>query len=191
MVLAAIAIGGALGWRALAQDAPRPDAGAPTLPRSEPAKPDPVPPAPPKDAMPTPEVEDTPVAPAMGNVTTRSSEPLKRPRYGAAILQAVDKVTAQTLRFEAKVGQPVRFKGLVITVNACETTAADEEAVDSVAHLNVLSQPEGLTSAPARDAFKGWMFAQSPGAHPFAHPVYDLWLIACKAEAPSQDAPKA
>ena len=111
-------------------------------------------------------------------------EPLKRPRYGSAILQAVDKVTAETLRFEARVGQPVRFKGLVVTVNTCETTASDEDAPDSIVHMSVLSQPEGMTSATARDAFHGWMFANAPAVHPFQHPVYDLWLIACKTSAP-------
>ncbi len=114
----------------------------------------------------------------------RPADPLKRPRYGGAILQAVDKVTAETLRFEARVGQPVRFKGLVVTVNTCETTAPDEDAPDSIAHLSVLSQPEGVTTAAARDAYHGWMYANAAAVHPFQHPVYDLWLIACKASPP-------
>jgi hypothetical protein len=114
----------------------------------------------------------------------KAPDPQKRPRYGAAILQAVDKVTAETLRFEAKVGQPVRFKGLVVTVNTCETTAQDEDAPDSIAHLSVLTQPEGVTTAAARDAYRGWMYANSAAVHPFQHPVYDLWLIACKASPP-------
>ncbi len=134
--------------------------------------------------------EDTTAAqaPADGTAaltnTTAAPEPLKRPRYGAAILQAVDKVTAETLRFEAQVGHPVRFKGLVVTVNTCETTAMDEDAPDSIAHLSVLSQPEGVTTATARDAYRGWMFANAPAVHPFQHPVYDVWLIACKTAAP-------
>ena len=126
---------------------------------------------------------------ALTNTTTSAPEPMKRPRYGAAILQAVDKVTAETLRFEAQVGHPVRFKGLVVTVNTCETTAADEDAPDSIAHLSVLSQPEGLTTATARDAYRGWMFANAPAVHPFQHPVYDVWLIACKTAAPLAPAP--
>ncbi len=120
------------------------------------------------------------------NVTAaKGPDPVKRPRYGSAVLQAVDKVTAQTLRFEAKVGQPVRFKGLVITVSACETTAPSEDAPDSIAHLTALSQPEGLTTAAAREVYRGWMYANAPAVHPFSHPVYDLWLIACKATAPA------
>lgn len=143
-----------------------------TLPPSETAAPQAEPDDPPSA------VEPTPSAPA------KPAEPIRRPRYGSAILQAVDKVTAETLRFEAKVGEPVRFKGLVVTVNTCETTASDEDAPDSIAHLQVLSQPEGMASVTAREAYRGWMFANAAAVHPFQHPVYDLWLIACKAQAP-------
>lgn len=113
--------------------------------------------------------------------------PLKRPRLGAAVLQATDKITAETLRFEARVNEPVRYKGLIVTVRACETTANDEAVADSIAHLDVLSQPaatSGRSPPPARIAFRGWMFAGSPALHPFEHPSYDLWVIACKAASP-------
>jgi hypothetical protein len=112
---------------------------------------------------------------------------LKRPRFNAAIMQGVDKITAETLRFEAKVGEPVRYKGLILTVRACETTAADEDIADSVAYTEIQSQPEvlpGRAAAPPRQVFKGWMFASSPTLHPLEHPVYDLWLIACKTATP-------
>jgi hypothetical protein len=113
-------------------------------------------------------------------------EPLKRPRYDTAILQGVDKITAETLRFEAKVGAPVRYKGLILTVRACETTAADEDITDSLAYVEVQSQPEvlaGRVAAAPRQVFKGWMFASSPTLHPLEHPVYDLWLVTCKTAA--------
>ena len=143
---------------------------------------------PPSDAA-TPQAEaDDPhaaVAAAATAAPDKPAEPTRRPRYGSAILQAVDKVTAETLRFEAKVGEPIRFKGLVVTVNTCETTAADEDAPDSIAHMQVLSQPEGMASVSAREAYRGWMYANAAAVHPFQHPVYDLWLIACKAQAPS------
>ena len=120
-------------------------------------------------------------------------EPLKRPRYISAVLQALDKVTAKTLRFEAKVGEPMRYQGLVLTVHACETTAPDEEVPDSIVHLEVVSQPQpvaGVAPAP-RQIYRGWMFASSPGLHPFTSPGYDLWLIACKTPSPAEPAPAA
>ena len=114
-------------------------------------------------------------------------EPMKRPRFNAAILQGVDKITAQSLRFEAKVGEPVRYKDLILTVHACETNAADETTPDSLASMDVVSQPEmhgTRTAPPTRQVYRGWMSAGSPGLHPFEHPVYDLWLIACRTSSP-------
>jgi hypothetical protein len=144
----------------------------------------------PPAAAPPPE-DDAPVpraaAPAPPEPPKPPPEPLKRPRFNAAILQGVDKITAETLRFEARVGEPVRYKGLILTVRACETTAADESIDDNVAYVEVQSQPEvlpGRAAAPPRQVFKGWMFASSPTLHPLEHPVYDLWLIACKTAGP-------
>jgi hypothetical protein len=119
--------------------------------------------------------------------------PLTRTRSGVAILQALDKVTAETIRFEAPVGQPVRYKTLVFTVRACETTAPDEPVQDFAAYLTVDSQPvpvAGRGVPPARQMFRGWMFAGSPGLNPLQHPVYDAWVIACKASPPPAPAPK-
>ncbi|HVY32953.1 MAG TPA: DUF2155 domain-containing protein [Caulobacteraceae bacterium] len=113
--------------------------------------------------------------------------PAKRPRRNAAILQALDKVTAETLRFEAQVNQPVRYKDLVFTVHACEDSASDETQPGSYAHIEIDSQPKappGQAPPPARQLFRGWMFANAPGVNPFQHPVYDAWLIACKTAAP-------
>ena len=84
----------------------------------------------------------------------------------------------------AKVGEPVRFGGLVISVHACESAAPDEGFTDYFAHLDVQAQPEGLARQPARVVYRGWMFAGSPSLHPLQHPLYDVWLIACRAAAP-------
>jgi hypothetical protein len=96
-------------------------------------------------------------------------------------------VTAESLRFEAAVGRPVRYKSLVFTVKACERSAPEEPVDDSIAYLTVDSQPRPAPGRPAlapRQAFKGWMYASSPGLHPLDHPVYDAWLITCRAAAP-------
>jgi len=117
----------------------------------------------------------------------KPTEPLKRARSSVAVLQALDKVTTETMRFEAPVGQPIRYKTLVFTVRACETTAPDEDAPDSVAYVTVDTQPKALpgrVAPPGRQIYKGWMYANSPGLNPLEHPVYDAWLIACKTSAP-------
>lgn len=133
-----------------------------------------------------PEVESA--APAAKAAAEKPIEPLKRPRYAVAVLQALDKVTAETVRFEAPVNQPVRYKTLIFTVRACETTAADEADSDAIAHVEIDNQPkgpEGAAPPPSRQVFRGWMFASSPGLNLFQHPIYDAWLIACKTVSPA------
>jgi len=113
--------------------------------------------------------------------------PPRRPRHGAAIVQALDKVTAETLRFEVTTARPVRYKSLVFRLNGCETEAVNEPLKEAVAHLSITSQPRpqpGRVAPEAAQVFRGWMFASSPGLNPLEHPVYDAWLIACKASAP-------
>ena len=121
----------------------------------------------------------------------KPEEPAKRARSSIAIIQALDKVTTETMKFEVPVGQPVRYKTLVFTVRACETTTPDEDAPDSVAYVTVDTQPKALpgrVAPPGRQIYKGWMYANAPGLNPLQHPVYDAWLIACKTSAPAAPA---
>jgi hypothetical protein len=153
---------------------PQPPATPPAAPATTPA---PAQSQPQKQAAPKPAATE-PEKPA---------EPAKRARSSVAILQALDKVTTETMRFEAPVGQPIRYKTLVFTVRACETTTPDEDAPDSIAYVTVDTQPKALpgrVAPPGRQVYKGWMYANSPGLNPLQHPVYDAWLIACKTSAP-------
>jgi len=110
-----------------------------------------------------------------------------RTRAPFAIIEALDKVTAQSIRFAAPVGQPVRYENLIFTVRACEATSTETAQPEAAAYLEILSQPpqrEGVTTPPARQIFHGWMFASSPALHPLEHSVYDAWVIACSTSAP-------
>jgi hypothetical protein len=139
----------------------------------------------------TPQVQAQDVAPAAppaAKVAEKPAEALKRTRANVAIIQALDKVTAESIRFEAEVGKPVRYKTLIFTVKACERAAPDEAMDDSIVYLTIDSQPRpapGKPAPPPRQAFKGWMYASSPGLNPLEHPVYDAWVITCKAAAPA------
>lgn len=140
----------------------------------------------PQASAPAP-TQSTPAAKPATTVPDKPAEPIKRARSSVAIIQALDKVTTESMRFEAPVGQPIRYKTLVFTVRACETTAPDEDAPDSVAYVTVDTQPKALpgrVAPPGRQIYKGWMYANSPGLNPLEHPVYDAWLIACKTSAP-------
>ncbi|MDO9472982.1 MAG: DUF2155 domain-containing protein [Caulobacter sp.] len=170
------------------QPAPAPPVIAPAAPTAE--EPPPIRPAAPAPApTPAPITAEKPAqAAAKPKVAEKPAAPRPRVRGGAAIIQAIDKVTAETLKFEAPVGQPIRYKTLIFTVRACETTAADEEQPDSAVYMTVDSQPKaapGRAAPPPRQVFRGWMFASSPGLNPLQHPVYDAWLISCRAAAPA------
>jgi hypothetical protein len=109
----------------------------------------------------------------------------RRVRHQSAIIQAIDKITAERLKFEVKVGQPVRYKGLVFNVRACETTAPDEPMQDSIAYVEVRSEPRTQAEqTPSRRVFRGWMYARSPSLNPLEHNVYDAWLISCRDPRP-------
>ncbi len=197
------AVGAAWALQAAPQQA-RPVQQPPAATTAPVAQPAPVAPAPkpvqqatPTNAAPPPEPSPPPAAEPVqakpvAQTPAKPAEPAKRGRYGVAIIQALDKVTTETMRFEVPVGQPIRYKTLVFTVRACEATASDEVAPDQIAYLTIDTQPKALPgrAAPAgRQVFKGWMYASSPGLNPLEHPVYDAWLIACKTSTPVAEGP--
>lgn len=110
--------------------------------------------------------------------------PGRRQRRRVAIVEAVDKITAERMRFEVEVGgRPVRFqRTLIFTARACEVSASDELVEDAIAYLDISLQPRGViqTSEP-RQIFRGWMFASSPAVSGLQHPVYDAWVVGCRA----------
>lgn len=140
------------------------------------------PPAPGADGEAEAEAAQTPALP---KEEPPVGDPTKRVRHTAAVIQALDKITAETMRFEARVGRPIRYKGLVFTVRACETSAYDEPMRDAAAFLEIRAEPKSQSEQrPSRQVFRGWMFASAPAVHALEHPVYDAWLIGCKAARP-------
>lgn len=126
------------------------------------------------------EVEAEAPKPAAEPVAT----PGRRQRRPVAIVHAIDKVTAESMLFEVEVGgRPVRFnKTLIFSARACEVSASDEQTEDAIAYLEVGVQPRGvIVPTEARQIFKGWMFASSPGVSGLQHPIYDAWVVGCKA----------
>jgi hypothetical protein len=179
------------------QDEPPP--GAATAPAASPP-PTALPPqetAPPSGPAPDAKSSDKPSAPAAedgveakddgapdsgeAKADAALPDPAKRQVYSSAVVQALDKITAETMRFEVTAGRPVRWKGLVFTLKSCQTSAPDEPVKDAMAFLQVRSEPHAQSEEASREIFRGWMFANSPALNPLKHPVYDAWLIACRA----------
>lgn len=116
--------------------------------------------------------------------TEPEGPPPPRQRRRVAVVQAVDKVTAESIRFEVEVGgRPVAFKReLIFTVRACEVSAEEERDQEAAGYLEISLQPRGvITGAEPRQLFRGWMFSSSPGLGVLEHPVYDAWLVDCRA----------
>jgi hypothetical protein len=149
--------------------------------------------APDEGLPPPPAMGPVVAAPPMADEATQSQpdEEVERPkakppeptgpprpeRSPTAILRVLDKVTAETLRFEAPVGGPaVRYKSLVFQVRACETWGVRTPRPRSSAYLIINSD---LGAIAGREVFRGWMFAEAPGVHALKHPVYDAWVESC------------
>ncbi len=101
-------------------------------------------------------------------------------------MQAIDKVTAETLRFEVKVGEPVRYKGPVLTVHACEGTPRATRAMSTRWPISRCSpSPRRSTAArpTTRSIAAGCRAARRACTHSSTR-IYDIWLIACRTAAP-------
>lgn len=108
--------------------------------------------------------------------------PAPRQRRRMVIVQAVDKITAESMRFEVEVGgRPVRFKqALIFTARACEVSPPEERSREAAAYLEISLQPRGAAAGTeTRSLFNGWMFASSPGVNGLEHAVYDAWVVGC------------
>jgi len=204
-VAALLASGGVLAsaLNDLPQDAvPIPDSTA-ALNRQTTSQPPPTEPAPEAAPAPNSPIALTPVTPpivtAEGEDNKAEEEkadeapekrvdapvaPARRQRRRVAIVEAIDKITAESMRFEVEVGgRPVRFqRTLIFTARACEVSAPDEQVSDAVAYLEVSLQPRGVIQvSEPRQIFRGWMFASSPAVSGIQHPIYDAWVVGCKA----------
>ncbi|WP_374274469.1 DUF2155 domain-containing protein [Brevundimonas sp.] len=126
------------------------------------------------------DVEDVAVA----EKAEEAAPPGRRQRRPVAIVRAIDKISAETMTFAVQVGgPPVRFRNtLLFTARACEVSAPDEPIADSVAYLEISTQPRtARRRTEPRQVFRGWMFASSPSVNPLEHPIYDAWVVGCRS----------
>ena len=99
-----------------------------------------------------------------------------------AVLQGLDKTTARISKFDAPIGQAVRFGTLVITVRACIKHPPEEEP-ESAAFLQIDEVRQGeRNSVVSQQVFSGWMFASSPALSALENPIYDVGVLDCKTD---------
>lgn len=101
----------------------------------------------------------------------------------SVIMGGLDKITARSFRFEAPVGHTVKFKKLLITARTCYVRPPEETPETSV--FVEINEPPPQGGDDLRRLFSGWMFASSPGLNALEHPVYDVWIIGCQIDDPS------
>ena len=93
-----------------------------------------------------------------------------------AVFNGLDKITGRIISFEVAINETVQFGALQITPRVCysrpPTDAPQTDAFAQVDEIDELKQIKRI--------FSGWMFADSPGLHGVEHPIFDIWLTACK-----------
>ncbi len=111
----------------------------------------------------------------------------------AVMLRGLDKITGAATDFAIARDEQMLLGGLRVTVRACHQTPPTEPP-ESIAYLEVEDFGFSITEDDVKDeeidaekrVFNGWMYASSPGIHGLEHPIYDIWVIRCMAEAPER-----
>lgn len=149
----------------------------PAMAAAQTAEPPPADAAPPTEDVPTDIEPATPpgdvpavAAPVVGGIVT------------GVVLQGLDKVSARTSVIEVPLDGSATFGTLTIHVRQCITAPPDEKPETS-AFLEISDTPPGHDPQPI---FSGWMFASSPALSALEHPVYDVWVTACRMSAPGK-----
>ncbi|HMQ58138.1 MAG TPA: DUF2155 domain-containing protein [Rhizobiaceae bacterium] len=102
----------------------------------------------------------------------RVSEPV-------AEFTGIDKITGRIITFDVYIDETVQFGGVQVTPRICNFRP-EEESPGTTTFVEV---DEITLDRKIRRIFTGWMFAESPGLSAVEHPVYDVWLKACKAKS--------
>lgn len=126
------------------------------------------------------------VAPKPKPVIAAPAEPTATPPKPQGplmlILRGLDKITGRPTTLIAPIGKPIHYATLTITARYCYSTPPTETP-ETAAFVQI---DDHRPDQPGRRVFSGWMYASSPGLHGMQHPLYDVWVITCKASEPGQ-----
>ena len=109
-----------------------------------------------------------------------------------AIIGLLNKRTGESRDLELKPGQELRFGKVTIRLRACERTRPWETFPDEGAfiQMDVRQRPAGTNDAErVENVFSGWLFKENPAANVVQHPVYDVWVKACRMSFPGEENP--
>jgi len=110
--------------------------------------------------------------------------PAKADRISTPIAEftGLDKITGRIISFDVYIDETVQFGSLQITPRVCYTRTPDEPTQTS-SFVEVSEVVDVAAGRGLQTIFTGWMFAESPALNAIEHPVYDVWLTACKASS--------
>ena len=120
---------------------------------------------------------------AVSGASAQSTEKISNP---IAVFSGLDKITGRITTFDVYINETVQFGALQVTPKACYSRDQSEaQKIDGFVEVDEITLDRKI-----RKIFSGWMFADSPGLNAVEHPVYDVWLKACKqkSDVPAPDA---
>jgi hypothetical protein len=98
------------------------------------------------------------------------------------VMRGLDKITGRPITLLVPIGKSVQFATLTISARYCYSTPASETP-ETAAFVQIVDH---RPDQPERRVFSGWMYASSPGLNGMEHPLYDVWVMTCKAIAPGE-----
>lgn len=98
-----------------------------------------------------------------------------------ATLGVLNKRNGLSRDLTMKPGEAVRIGDLVVRLRACEETAPWEPEHWTGAFVQVITRE---TRTMWRKTFSGWLYKESPSINVVEHPIYDVWVKACKMRHP-------
>ena len=101
------------------------------------------------------------------------------------VMRGLDKITGRAYDIEAPLDKPVKFATFTVTARYCYSTP-QSETPETAAFVQIDDQ---RPDKPKHRIFSGWMYASSPGLNGVQHPLYDVWAIFCRTNAPGHAAP--
>ncbi len=98
------------------------------------------------------------------------------------VLRGLDKITGRPTTLLVPIGKSVQFATLTVTARYCYSTPSTETP-ETAAFVQI---DDHRPDQQEHRIFSGWMYASSPGLNGMEHPLYDVWVITCKAIAPGE-----
>jgi hypothetical protein len=98
------------------------------------------------------------------------------------IMRGLDKITGRATTILIPIGHSAQFATLTITARYCYSTPSTETP-ETAAFVQI---EDHRPDQPAKRIFSGWMYASSPGLNGMEHPLYDAWVMTCRAVAPGE-----